>query len=92
MYGLKQAARAWYEKWTVALLKIGMIPSDADPCLSILQEARVSKILIVLYVDDALLFGKTDECAKIGKSIAAEFEIKDLGILKPLVPAKFLGM
>lgn len=92
LYGLKQAARAWYEKWTTALLKIGMKPSDADPCLFIPQEGRVSKIMIGLYVDDALLMGTTDQCAQIVKSIAAEFEIKDLGMLKPYVPAKFLGM
>jgi hypothetical protein len=33
LYGLKQGACAWYNKWTEVLLEIGLLPSEADPCL-----------------------------------------------------------
>jgi hypothetical protein len=48
--------------------------------------------MIGLYVDDALLFGKTQLCAKIVTKLQKEFELKDIGILRLGVPARFLGM
>jgi hypothetical protein len=89
--GLKQAARAWYQKWTEVLLAIGLKPSDADPCLFTAGEGPQT-VRVGLYVDDALVFGTMERCAEFVAKIQKEFEIKDLGPLKPGVPRKFLGM
>jgi hypothetical protein len=35
--GLKYAPSVWYDKWTKVLFLIGLKPSDADPCLYVLQ-------------------------------------------------------
>jgi transposase InsO family protein len=91
LYGLKQAALAWYEKWTKVMLSIGMKPSDADPCLFTGAVAG-SRMLIGLHVDDGLLLGNNAAIKTMIGKLKAEFEIKDVGSLLPGVTLKFLGM
>jgi Reverse transcriptase (RNA-dependent DNA polymerase) len=95
LYGLKQAARAWYEKWTKVLFRIGLKPSAADPCLYIPQVRSQSghySVVVGLYVDDALVVGTQQHGKLIFTQLSKEFEVKDMGFMKPGVPAKFLGM
>jgi hypothetical protein len=91
LYGLKQTARAWYKKWTEVLLETGLVPSEADPCLFTAGGGSGS-VLVGLYVDDTLVFGRTDLCKEFVVKLQKEFEIKDTGPLKPGVPSKFLRM
>jgi hypothetical protein len=91
LYGLKQSALKWYEKWTQVMLSLGLKPSEADPCLFV-GGKNESKVMIGLYVDDALLFGNSSAVSKLVASIAKEFEIKDMGFLGVDAPFKFLRM
>jgi hypothetical protein len=91
LYGLKQAALAWYEKWTKVMLSLGFKPSEADPCLFTGSMAG-SRLLIGLYVDDALMVGKLEAIQAMILKLKNEFEIKDVGYLSPGVTLKFLGM
>jgi hypothetical protein len=50
-YGIKQAARAWFHFLEPGLLKLGFKASKVDPCLFYRDNC-----LVVLYVDDCLLF------------------------------------
>jgi hypothetical protein len=93
LYGLKQAARAWYKKWTKVLFKIGLKPSNADPCLFVSATGKgPNPVMVGLYVDDALVFGTKDKCAEFVARVKAEFEIKDIGPIQSNAPSKFLGM
>jgi hypothetical protein len=49
-------------------------------------------VLVGLYVDDALLFGNSSRLEKVVAKIKEQFEIKDMGLITPQAPAKFLGM
>jgi hypothetical protein len=91
LYGLKQSALKWYEKWTSVMLSLGLTPSEADPCLFI-GGVGEKKVRVGLYVDDALLFGSSSAVEAMVKALAKEFEIKDLGLLNSTEPFKFLGM
>jgi hypothetical protein len=91
LYGLKQAALAWYEKWKKVMLGLGFKPSDADPCL-FTGSVDQGKILIGLYVDDALIIGSSSSVSKVVTLIQKEFEIKNIGLLKEGETFKFLGM
>jgi Reverse transcriptase (RNA-dependent DNA polymerase) len=82
----------WYEKWTAVMLSIGLRPTEADPCLFTGAAEGTGRVLIGLYVDDALLFGGTSDLQRIVALVQAEFEIKDLGQLKPGETHKFLGI
>jgi len=51
LYGIKQAARAWFHFLEPGLLKLGFKASEVDPCLFYRDDC-----IVVLYVDDCLLF------------------------------------
>ncbi|KAK3012143.1 hypothetical protein RJ639_012142 [Escallonia herrerae] len=82
LYGLRQASRNWYHKFTQSLLVVGFIQSQSDH--SLFTFARKGSFLTVLiYVDDVIVTG-TDS-AKISwlkHYLDTKFHIKDLGKLK----------
>lgn len=47
IYGLKQAARAWYKKLSQTLSKLGFLVSDADPCLFISERLSITVYVLV---------------------------------------------
>jgi hypothetical protein len=51
LYGIKQAARAWFHFLEPGLLKLGFKASEVDPCLFYKEDC-----VVVLYVDDCLIF------------------------------------
>jgi hypothetical protein len=55
LYGVKQAARAWYQHLTPGLTELGFKPSSIDPCLWFKDDC-----ILLLYVDDCLLFAPDD--------------------------------
>jgi len=56
MYGLQQAGHNWYNSLTDHLLTAGFQQSNVDKCLVIQDDC-----IIVIYVDDCLLFRKSDD-------------------------------
>jgi hypothetical protein len=51
LYGIKQAARAWFHFLEPGLTKLGFKASEVDPCLFFRSDC-----IIALYVDDCLVF------------------------------------
>lgn len=87
LYGLKQSPRAWFGRFTKAILNFGYKQAHSDHTLFFKRQHTGLTILIV-YVDDIVLTGddKT-EIQSVKNKLAAEFELKDLGNLR-----YFLGM
>jgi hypothetical protein len=56
LYGTKQAGRNWFLHLRQGLLKAGFRQSQIDPCLYLRNNC-----IMVVYVDDCLLFGPTDK-------------------------------
>ncbi len=86
LYGLKQAPRAWYQEVDAYFTKtLGLTRSKEDSNLYISVKAN---IIVLLWVDDFLLFSPCKEAIKIMKSqLSAKFKMTDLG------PARqFLGI
>lgn len=82
LYGLRQASRNWYNKFTGALTKIGFRQSKADSSLFIFQHGSVF-VAALIYVDDVLLAGNNEEkIQSVKEFLDKEFSIKDLGPLK----------
>lgn len=79
IYGLKQAARMWYERFHFALLNIGFISTSADNNVYILR--RDSQVLILaLYVDDTILASSSPALLVSVKTLLSqEFRMTDLG-------------
>ena len=58
LYGLGQAARAWWLKFVNALVNVGFERGEVDPCL-IYRKNEYSILILILYVNDCLLTGDT---------------------------------
>uniref|UniRef100_A0AAV1U5H8 Integrase catalytic domain-containing protein n=1 Tax=Peronospora matthiolae TaxID=2874970 RepID=A0AAV1U5H8_9STRA len=82
LHGTKQAARQWNNKLSQHLVDQGFKSSAADPCV-VVRVAKEEYSIIVIYVDDLMLFCKTKgHIASIKNSLMEEISIKDLGDLK----------
>jgi len=86
LYGLKQAARAWYLALKEVLEAAGFTASTADPCLF---KRRFGRIVcyILIYVDDMLVAAKAKVAANRGvAAITKMFKATVMGD-----PSYFLG-
>lgn len=82
IYGLKQAARCWHRALHAVLVKLGFRQCQADSCLYVRRDGRIT-IFLLVYVDD-LLVGCVDP-AKIGEvyeALKKELDIVNLGAVK----------
>ncbi|CAL1377568.1 unnamed protein product [Linum trigynum] len=87
IYGLKQASRNWYHKFTTALCEVGFRPSPADHSLFVYRHGD-SYVAALIYVDDVLLAGNDlDFINRVKVFLDKRFSIKDLGSLR-----YFLGL
>lgn len=80
LYGLKQAPRAWYARIYNYLQSLGFSKSIADSNLYI-KFVKNQPLILVLYVDNLFLTGEEHLIAQCKRELAAEFEMKDLGLL-----------
>ncbi|CAL1355334.1 unnamed protein product [Linum trigynum] len=82
IYGLKQASRNWYQKFTLEMLDFGFRSSPADASLFIYQR-RSTFVTALIYVDDVLLAGNDlPFIDRVKQFLDARFSIKDLGPLR----------
>jgi hypothetical protein len=75
---LKQAARAWNEKLTKTVNKLGFHSSKGDPSLFISGTSPHATYRLC-YVDDILIAGQSATIANFKRAIAKEFECEDMG-------------
>ncbi|XP_026419638.1 uncharacterized protein LOC113315594 [Papaver somniferum] len=81
LYGLKQAHRAWYERFSGHLLKYGSINYFCDTSMFIYHK-HSNRMILLVYVDDIIPVGTSESLlASFITSLKSEFSIKDLGPL-----------
>ena len=81
LYGLKQSPRCWNTKFNNILLKFGFSRSMHDACLYIKLSAG-HDIFIIIYVDDVLIVGETNEdVCNLKSKLCQVFEMTDCGLL-----------
>ncbi|GJR94616.1 retrovirus-related pol polyprotein from transposon TNT 1-94 [Tanacetum coccineum] len=84
LYGLKQASRNWYHKFTTFLRSLNFRQSKVDHSLFI-YEAGSIMVVVLIYVDDVIITGNNlTKIQETKKQLDGEFNIKDLGLLKKM--------
>ncbi|KAG7546386.1 Integrase catalytic core [Arabidopsis suecica] len=87
IYGLKQASRQWFLKFSECLLKMGFIKGHGDHTLFV-RCSGSDFLAILVYVDDIVIASTTEGAAtQLTDALKASFKLRDLGPLK-----YFLGL
>lgn len=84
LYGLKQAARCWFEVFERSLKEEGFQHSAVDRCIYVLDRGDIRiNIYVVLYVDDLVIVcAKNETMKKFKQYLMSKFEMKDLNEIK----------
>ena len=81
IYGIKQAPRAWFHRFTSYVDILDFHPFSTDPSLLIQSTGKFFTILL-LYVDDIIIsVNDLAYTSKLLQQLSTEFEMKDLGPL-----------
>ena len=86
LYGLKHAPRTWYGRINSFLTSLVFTKCKTDSNLYYKVEEG-NLVILLLYVDDLFVTGMDELIADTKRKLAAEFEMKDLGMMH-----YFLGM
>jgi hypothetical protein len=87
LYGIKQAPRTWFLRFTSFLIKLGFHGSKSDTSLFVLHHGS-SIAYLLLYVDDIILTASSKKHLQhIINNLKSEFFMSDLGPLQ-----HFLGV
>jgi hypothetical protein len=87
LYGLKQAAMAFYRKLLAATANIGLKRSTADPCLyHKWVEGRL--VIMISCIDDNMILGPSNLVLQIKNDLMKQFECNDCGRLEEYVGKK----
>ncbi|CAL9018843.1 unnamed protein product, partial [Prunus brigantina] len=87
LYGLKQASRNWFSKFSTAIQSAGYTQSKADYSL-FTRVCGESFTSVLIYVDDMIITGNDDKAIQdLKKFLHTSFRIKDLGNLKYVLGA-----
>ncbi|KAI9161691.1 hypothetical protein LWI28_019793 [Acer negundo] len=82
LYGLKQASRQWFAKFSAAICSAGFVQSRADYSLFTRKQGK-SFTALLIYVDDILITGNDPvRIAVTKKLLHSHFRLKYLGNLK----------
>lgn len=82
LYGLEQASRQWFIKFSTTILSLGFQKSHTDHTLFI-KNVGGKYVAVLVYVDDIIIASSNDLEVEILKSnLQHSFKLRDLGPLK----------
>mmetsp|Transcript_22436 Transcript_22436/g.32130 ORF Transcript_22436/g.32130 Transcript_22436/m.32130 type:complete len:716 (-) Transcript_22436:89-2236(-) len=88
MYGCVQASSLWFKLLAKLLIGAGYVASETDPCV-IRREVAGMISIILIYVDDLLIFASSEELERIRKILLDRFKSITMEIRNAV---SYLGM
>jgi len=87
IYGLKQAARCWFEVFEQALKECEFVNSSVDRCIYILDKGNINEnIYVLLYVDDVVIAtGDMTRMNNFKRYLMEKFRMTDLNEIKHFI-------
>ena len=80
MYGLKQAAKNWYEELANFFIQKNFVRSKNDYCLFPLQQKwERQKLLVLIWVNDLVIAGSSLQDIEDSKTLEIKFKMDDRG-------------
>ena len=82
LYGLKQASRRWFLKFSLTLVTLEFRKSHSDHALFI-KRTEGRYVAVLVYVDDIIIASNNDDDVIFVKtSLAQHFKLQDLGPIR----------
>uniref|UniRef100_A0A5K1A4K1 Reverse transcriptase Ty1/copia-type domain-containing protein n=1 Tax=Nymphaea colorata TaxID=210225 RepID=A0A5K1A4K1_9MAGN len=82
LYGLKQASRSWFDRFSHHIQQVGFLRSSLDHSLFIYHTGEATTWLLI-YIDDIVITGNSSSHISYVKGmLQQEFKMKDLGELR----------
>ena len=88
LYGVKNAAKAFWLVLLKIMASIGLLRSKADPCLYYTWDAVYGLIVILPWIDDLLIFGKCEGVLHYKNKITDLIDCDDIGPLTDYIGNK----
>lgn len=84
IYGLKQSARCWFERFDLILKQLSFSNSEVDRCLYFLDKGHINEnIYLILYVDDLVIAtGNINTMHSFKAYLMKQFNMVDLHDIK----------
>ncbi|XP_019084251.1 PREDICTED: uncharacterized protein LOC109125910 [Camelina sativa] len=87
IYGLKQASRQWYKRFSSLLLSLGFTKGHGDQTLFVKPVGRDDFVAVLVYVDDIVIASTTDiKATKLTAALKQLFKLRDLGCKPSSLP------
>lgn len=91
LYGLRQAPHAWNNHINSLLIRLGFQKCTMEFGIYVKSVAKQSILIIILYVDDLIMTGDSeDEIEEFKRRMKEEFEMTELGNLSYFLGPKLL--
>ena len=91
IYGLKQAAMAFWKKLLVAMRGMGLKRSSADPCLYH-SWTNIGLVIIISWIDDNLIIGCPEVVERTKKELMTYFECENCGEMEEYVGNRLIRL
>ena len=88
IYGLKQAAMAFWKRLLICMRSMGFERSMSDPCLYYKWTDKHGLVIIISWIDDNLIVGSTAAVLEAKAAMMERFECDDCGEVQEYVGCK----
>jgi transposase InsO family protein len=81
IYGLQESPRLWNQMLHTHMLSLGFEQSKVEPCLYVKRKNGKAVVFVLVYVDDLMTVGATEDVADFENKMVERFQVKQHGAI-----------